>query len=265
MLGSERVLAEQATELPQKDELCGAFWGLVSLRAAGQRTGPDHEQLDQDAVAAVAGSRLSPPPRIRSRPPDEPSREDYRLELPIDAADPGTSAAGVAQAIQALSANRLAVVPATGAWRVSNLLTLLESLSELPTPPVAVVANLHTGKLWPVAASEREYARYLETGRHNGPQSDWSIGHFVALVGLSHGGIGTLIHVADTYPSRGQHGRHRQPLERIVAALQGDDKTRGLLIVLDAHSEDQVIELVAESGLEARFWDSRDAAPSEPR
>lgn len=258
-----RLLAEQARELPQKDDLCGPFWGLVALRAAGLGAGgpaaggSSGQQLDQDAVAVAAGSRLSPPPRSGSgsRPPGEPARDDYRLELPVAVDDPGTSAAGVADAIRELSSGRLAVVPATGDWRTERLLALLESLSALAPPPVAVIANIHTGELWPANVPEQDYQSYLESGRHAGPRSNWSVGHFVALVGLSRGARGTLVEVADTYRSRGVRGCHWQPVERIVAALQGDDKRRGLLLVVAAESELRVRGLVSAAELEARLWD----------
>lgn len=254
-LAAARLLREQAAELPQKDELCGPFWGLVALRAAGVREGPDGQPLDQDAVAAVAGSRLSPPPRSRSRPPGEPSRDDYRLTLPIDPDDPGTTAAGVAHGVADLSAGRLAVVPVTGEWHARRLLTLLGSLSDPSVSPIAVIANLHTSRLWPSTATAADCSRYLESGRHDGPRSDWSIGHFVALVGVRPGARGTVIEVADTYRSRGVQGRHRQPVERIAAALGGHHGARGLLVVVPAGSAQRVRELAADAGLQACAWD----------
>ena len=102
---AERLLAEQAAELPQKDDLCGAFWGLVALRAAGRPAGPAGDPLDQEAVALAAGSVLSPPPRTSSLPPGEPGRGDFRLALPTASkgAPAGTSAGGLARAIAELS------------------------------------------------------------------------------------------------------------------------------------------------------------------
>lgn len=48
------LLAEQAAELPQKDELRGAFCGLLALWAV--RVGG---ALDQDAVAVVAIANIA--------------------------------------------------------------------------------------------------------------------------------------------------------------------------------------------------------------
>lgn len=72
--GAAEVLAHARAEMPQKDGLCGAFTGLVSLRAHGFRVS------DQDEVALAAGSVLlaSGP---TGRPPGEPGRADFRLSL----------------------------------------------------------------------------------------------------------------------------------------------------------------------------------------
>ena len=53
--GARELLAVHARELPQRDDLCGAFCGALALRAAGIG---DHDgaPLDQDEVALAAGS-----------------------------------------------------------------------------------------------------------------------------------------------------------------------------------------------------------------
>ena len=53
--GARRLLKAHARELPQRDDLCGAFCGALALQAAelAAHTG---EPLDQDAVALAAGS-----------------------------------------------------------------------------------------------------------------------------------------------------------------------------------------------------------------
>ena len=53
--GGERLLEEHAAELPQKNDLCGAFWGTLALRTVGYSTTPTGGVLDQDAVAVEAG------------------------------------------------------------------------------------------------------------------------------------------------------------------------------------------------------------------
>ena len=56
--GARRLLEIHARELPQRDDLCGAFCGALALGAAGidEHQG---EPLDQDAVALAAGSVVS--------------------------------------------------------------------------------------------------------------------------------------------------------------------------------------------------------------
>ena len=48
------LLTEQRADLPQCDELCGAFWAANALRASGFA-------VTQEGAALVAGSVLSPP------------------------------------------------------------------------------------------------------------------------------------------------------------------------------------------------------------
>ena len=48
--GNFAVLHER--EMPQKDQLCGAFWGALTLSAAGHRT-------NQEEVALLAGTTLA--------------------------------------------------------------------------------------------------------------------------------------------------------------------------------------------------------------
>src|ERR687895_1900017 len=75
--GAERLVARHAAELPQKDELCGAFCVLMALGAAGLVD----PATDQDAVAASAGTRVTSGGAIEPLPPGEPGRRDYRAAL----------------------------------------------------------------------------------------------------------------------------------------------------------------------------------------
>ena len=56
--GARALLAAHGPELPQRDDLCGAFCGALALRAAGIEGGGG-EGIDQDAVALAAGSVIS--------------------------------------------------------------------------------------------------------------------------------------------------------------------------------------------------------------
>src|SRR6478609_1665322 len=78
--GARRLLALHARELPQRDDLCGAFCGALALGAAG--IGESNGAiLDQDAVAVAAGSVISPA-RVDTLPDGETGRRDYRLAIP---------------------------------------------------------------------------------------------------------------------------------------------------------------------------------------
>src|ERR1700676_5756240 len=80
--GARELLAIHARELPQRDDLCGAFCGALALRAAGIED-HDGEPVDQDAVALAAGSIVSALADGGSLPAGERGRRDYRLSLPF--------------------------------------------------------------------------------------------------------------------------------------------------------------------------------------
>ena len=74
--GAREILAQHQQEMPQKNELCGAFWVTLALRAL------DGRDLEQDHVGRAAGSLLSVVQTSDSLPPGEPGRDDYVLDLP---------------------------------------------------------------------------------------------------------------------------------------------------------------------------------------
>src|SRR5271154_1976107 len=115
--GARELLAVHARELPQRDDLCGAFCGALALRAAGVA---EHggEPLDQDAGAVAAGSIVSGVREPGTPPYREAGRRDYRLSIPAieDADVSGTPAAGLADAIAALSGGALQAIPYSGPW-----------------------------------------------------------------------------------------------------------------------------------------------------
>ncbi len=79
--GARALLAAHAEEIPQRDDLCGAFCGALALRAAGiERAGG--EPLDQDTVAVAAGSIVAGSRDPHTLPEGETGRRDYRLEIP---------------------------------------------------------------------------------------------------------------------------------------------------------------------------------------
>ncbi len=218
--GARELLAVHARELPQRDDLCGAFCGALALRAAGidEHSG---EPLDQDAVALAAGSIVSGTREAGTLPHGEPGRRDYRLSLPfIDDPDvSGTTAAGVLDAVGLLSGGALAPIPYTGPWNAHTLAGLFDLAATLEHP-VTLVANLATRHLWGGRASVNQLLGYLIDGEQDGPPPDWDVGHFACIVGRVRGPGGSLYGIADTYPALGDNGVHVQPQERLARALR---------------------------------------------
>jgi hypothetical protein len=228
------LLTEQRADLPQCDELCGAFWAANALRASGFA-------VTQEGAALVAGSVLSPPGGPSSLPPDEDGRAPL-VELPVGEPS-GTSAHGVARAIEELSDGRLSAVPASGPFTAGALLALLDGIDA-----VAVIANVDTAALWAPTVTEAEVERYVTSGEDEGPDNDWRVGHFVAIAGID----GRLVRIADSYASRAEHV---QPAERVAAALHG----RGLLVVTPDPAATRA--RVEAAGLAPELWDNGSPRP----
>ncbi len=229
--GARTLLAQHARELPQRDDLCGAFCGALALGAAGMASAPGSgEPLDQDAVALAAGSVVSRVADVSILPFGEPGRRDYRLSLALidDPATSGTTAAGLLGAIERLSAGRLSAIPYTGPWTARTLGGLFDVAAALERP-VTLLANLATRHLWGSHPRAGELLGYLLDGELAGPAPDWDVGHFVCVIGRVRGPGGSLYGVADTYPSLGARGVHVQPQERLAAAIERRDRSRETL------------------------------------
>jgi hypothetical protein len=255
--GSRRLLALHARELPQRDDLCGAFCGALALGAAGigERDG---EPLDQDRVALAAGSVISPLRDAGTLPHGESGRRDYRLAIPAieDSEHSGTTAAGVRDAIEELSAGAIVAIPYAGPWDEHTLGGLFELAAGL-SRPAALIANFATHHLWGSRASVDQLLGYLLEGERAGPPPDWRVGHFACVFGRVRGPAGVLYAIADTYPSLGNDGVHLQPQERLAAALErADMPAGGMLAVLDAEDAAGVRAGAGELGLEERIWDN---------
>jgi len=260
--GSRELLAGHARELPQRDDLCGAFCGALALEAAGIANTPGGEPLDQDAVALAAGSIVSTGRDPDTLPDGETGRRDYRLALPT-IEDPdlsGTTAAGVTKAIEQLGAGRVVPVPLSGPWSAQTL----DGLFDLATgarQPLTLVANLATHHLWGARPAPSALLDYLYEGVDAGPPPDWDVGHFVCVVACTTGPGGRLYAVADTYPSLGRDGVHVQPSERLAAAIDRRDKPAGGVIAVVAGDEAAWLrEGCARLGLVEGLWDNGTAA-----
>jgi hypothetical protein len=284
--GARALLAAHARELPQRDDLCGAFCGALALGAAGlgERGG---EPNDQDAVAQAAGSTVSAVADIGHLPHGEQGRRDYRLALPRveDAAVSGTTAAGVVRAVQALSGGALAAVPYAGLWTAETLGGLFDAAAASERP-VTLIANIATRHLWGGRPRAGQLLDYMYDGALAGPPPDWDVGHFVCVFGRMRGPGGSLYGVADTYPALGNGGVHVQPAERLAAAIERRDRSRetlassehprfgqpagGVVVVVTFEDLFRVRACAREIGLVEEAWDNgsvaADAAvnPTEP-
>jgi hypothetical protein len=279
--GARALLALHARELPQRDDLCGAFCGALALAAAGVAVAPDGESPDQDAVAGLAAGPAGEPidqdavalaagsvvgmhtdPGIL--PFAETGRRDYRLELPFveDSSVSGTTAAGLARALEELGRGRLETIPFAGPWSAETLDGLFDLAAALKRP-VTLLANLHTRHLWGSHPRAEELLAYLLDGDPAaGPPPDWEVGHFVCVIGRLDGPGGTLYGVADTYPSLGSGGVHLQPREHLAKAIERREQPAGGVLVLADVCDAPALRAGAVAlGLVEGIWDNGTVAP----
>jgi hypothetical protein len=263
--GARSLLRTHARELPQRDDLCGAFCGALALRAAGiERHG--EEPIDQDAVALRAGSVVSRAREPGILPHGEPGRRDYRLSLPsIDDADAsGTTAAGLVTAVHELAGERLAAIPFSGPWTPTTLARLFD-LAVARERPVTLIANLATRHLWGGRVSVGQLLDHLLDGVDAGPEPDWDVGHFACIVGRVQGPGGSLYAIADTYPSLGRDGVHMQPAARLAAAIERRDMPAGGVIAVAFDEDAAVVRTGARAaGLVEGLWDNGTAERAKP-
>jgi hypothetical protein len=259
----ERFTQFHAAELPQKDELCGPFWGSLALRAYGfERVGS--EIVDQDLIALRAGSLLTPKEitnLLTILPPGASGRADYRLTLP-ESRDPsraGTSSVGLARSIEQCAAGQLEVVPIAGPWESERIVEVM-ALAAKVTRDVVLIANVQTGHFRSSAAAPQELMAMLNGHPTSRQEPDWDVGHFVTLSAAIIGPRGTLVCVCDTYPSLGWKGYHLQPLGALTAAIERTDgKEGGILWITRKATADGVRDELGQAGFHLRHWDNGSA------
>jgi hypothetical protein len=257
LTGAQTLLRMHARELPQRDDLCGAFCGALALQAAGIAE-HDGEPLDQDLVALAAGSLVSRIPDTSALPDGERGRRDYRIEPPLidDASVSGTNCAGVLAAIERLSGGELSALPYAGPWTGAALTGLFDAVAALERP-ATLIANVATRHLWGASPSVGQLLDYLLDGADAGPPADWDVGHFVCVFGRLSGRTGELYGVADTYPALGQGGVHLQPRDRLARALARPEMTPGGMIAVVASQDVARVRAAAiEHGLREGAWDN---------
>ena len=241
------------TEAPrqQKDHLCGPFHAARILRDFGI-TDSDGEPLDQDLVALRAGTTLPRDFAEGGVPPGAASWADCRYGLAtVDKDDAGTSARGLASAIEELSAGGLVCVPISGGWTGANV----EGLMALDA---RLIANLRTGRLWGACPPQETLLAVLDGAAvPHSPPPDWDVGHFVELAALLRGHRGSLVLIRDSYPTLGWGGVHLQPAAVVAEALiRGDGRQGGVLSVVEPHGAAAVRTRASELGLKTEMWEN---------
>ena len=249
--GADRYAALHGPSLPQVDELCGCFHAHLALRACGI-------DVDQEAVGLRAGSVLSAGRSHDVLPNDERGREPRCAFPETDAAHSGTAAAGLVRAVDELSGAAVATIPVAGPWTTESVRALLDAATTVDGP-LTLAANVATAEFWGARPTPAQVLAYLASSDHSrGPAPDWDVGHFVSLLGTIDGAAGSIVLVADTYPSLGLDGVHLQPIERVAAALRrerfpGDG---GVLAILPAASEPTLRATLLASGFALEVWDN---------
>jgi hypothetical protein len=245
-----------AREAPQKDNLCGAFWGSLALLSAGI-TVVDGEPVDQDLVARESETTLDSGDPLKSLPPGVKPRTDYRLEFEVaDPATSGTSAAKLRAAITRLAGDALAALPVAGPWTPSSTGELVRLASQCD-PQTLLIGNVHTGYLWAASCPPAVYADYLAGKPTTAMPADWNVGHFVAMLFTMTRGDRALVGILDTYPSLGSSGQYLQPVEAVAAALdRGGSGAGGVLCVCRSHVAELLSKSLRDAGFELRDWDN---------
>ena len=251
VLGTRELARLHEKAMPQKDHLCGPFWGALALTAAGCPT-------DQDEVALRAGTTLAEGDPAEWLPPGASPRTDYGLPLPSapDEASSGTSASALARGIEELSERSLRVIPVAGPWTAATVAALVEGAAA-KAPECTLIANLRTGRLWGSRPPARLLLDHLLGLPTKAPAPDWDCGHFLALVAALGGPGGTLVVLRDTYAELGWGGYHLQPAGAVAAALErGDGSEGGVLCVCAASAAEELSGRLDEAGFELRHWDN---------
>jgi hypothetical protein len=243
------LLHERA--MPQKDQLCGAFWGALTLSAAGHAAG-------QEEVALRAGTALAEGDPAGWLPPGASPRADYETTVPVapDGASAGTSATGVARSIEELSGGALAVLPVAGPWSADAVVSLVE-IAARAAPECVLIANLRTGRLWGARTPARLLLDHLLGRPVEATPPDWDCGHFLTIAAGVGGPGGVLVVLRDTYPQLGWDGYHLQPAAAVAAALErGDGNEGGVLCALPAAAAEALAGRLGEAGFRLRHWDN---------
>jgi hypothetical protein len=249
-----RSVIASASGLQQKDNLCGPFWAARVLVEAGF-TDWSGEPIDEDLIAAHAGTTLPPANEEPCVAPGAISRTNYRFDLPTaPSEESGTSAEGLMHAIESASGGALRCIPVRGRWTAERIERFV---SEAPDRAARLIANVQTGMLWTSRPDVEVLLDELAGRPVEDQPPDWDVGHFIELVTLIRGPRNALIVVQDTYPTLGVQARHLQPPRALAAALlRGDGREGGVLAVAAREKATGVSELVGALGLDIGTWNN---------
>lgn len=251
--GTEALLAEHQGEMPQMNELCGAFWVTLALRTM------QSQAVRQDDVGHHAWSVLSHVQSADYFPPGEAGRSDYLRTLPRidDSTLTGTTPLGLMQATSTMSGGQLEAVPITGPWVGADVVALLELLIQQDDACVVAV-NVATSHFWGARPTPTDVLASLTSSKDDGPEPDWDVGHFIGVLALISGPDGALALCADTYPSLGWRGLYLQTPDRLAAAMRRDGRpdTGGALVITTSRCAPAVREFADARGLGCEPWDN---------
>lgn len=250
---ARRVLATQARERQQKDEFCGPFWVVAAVAALTGRV------LTQDDAAVAAGTLLTAGGgRLEDLPPGAASRADYLRTVTTteDTALAGTSPQGIVRAIGELSGGEVTAVPLCGRW-TGTILNALAGLVLGDGDAVAIL-NVATRYLWHSHPGLPDVLGYLDGADVRPAESEWQVGHYVAIVGSLTGSQRQLLMCADTYPSLGAQGVHVQPADCLAAALNRDGAgtSGGAIVAVESHRAAGIQAWATDQGLAFGYWDN---------
>jgi len=250
MPASSRLLAVHEHAMPQKDELCGAFWSSLAVSILTDR------RVSQEEAAVAAGTSLSSAPDPESLPPGEDGRRDYSVKLPTtpDASLAGTSPRGIVESLYSLSEGSVTGLPIRGPWSEDSVLKLVAFACR--QQHAVLVLNVSTAFLWGTHPHWSDVTRYLLGEQFVATPAEWDVGHFVGVVGTVAGPDRTLVMCADTYPSLGVGGVHLQPPGAIASALRRDGRTTlgGAILVIPTEVAPSTKEMIISAGFEVGIW-----------
>lgn len=250
---ARRVLASQAREGQQKDELCGPFWVVAAVTALTGR------MVTQDDAAVAAGTLLTAGGgSLDDLPPGAVSRGDYMREITSthDRRLAGTSPHGIVSAISELSGGEVTAMPVSGRWGETTVDALADLV--LGDDDAVAILNVATQHLWDSHLGVLNVVDYLDGADVRPAGAEWQVGHYVAIVGSLTGSHRRLLMCADTYPSLGTRGMHVQAAGCLAAALNRDGAptSGGAIVAVRADRAGKVHAWAAGNTLEVDYWDN---------